>query len=636
MEEKTKTQDEKKAEKKEEKKVEKKEEKKAEKKAEKKNEKDYSLFSRVVDKSKEQEKTIRELEQTGKIKFKMSKTTKIAIGVGILILILGIISTIFSLVAITNDNIVEGVSIAGVDVSKMSKNDAQEAIEKLYAEKKEKDINLKYQDYENSLNPTMMGVDYKIKEAVDEAFSIGRGGNIFVSNYEILFALLGRKNIDVNMEFDKETTRQSIQDMGVDLPGVVEESSYYVEENQLIISKGKKGVVIDTDGLLSRVENTLKDVNTYNTTALEIPVTEKEPEPIDIQKIHDEICVEAQDAYILEEPFEVHPEVEGISFDVEEAKKILEEEKEEYIINLTITKPKVTLSQMGNKAFPHKLGTCQTRYDVSDTDRTKNLEIACQKINGKIILPGETFSYNKTLGPRTEAAGFRNGKIYSAGEVVDGIGGGICQISSTLYNAALLANLEIVERRNHQFVTSYLEEGRDATVVYGAIDFKFKNTRTYPIKIQASANAGIATVSIYGIKEEKEYTFKFETKVIATIPMQTKYEEDSSKPIGTEEVKQKGAAGKKTETYITKYYNGVVVERKLLSKDTYDAMPRIIVKGTGKAATTSEPSNTNERNTQTQEPVAPQPSTAPVTPPVATPSASPEPSAEPQASTSEN
>ena len=177
---------------------------------------------------------------------------------------------------------------------------------------------------------------------------------------------------------------------------------------------------------------------------------------IDIDKIHNEIYKEAKDAYYTKNPFTIYPEVEGVDFDVEKAKELLQEDKEEYIIKLTITKPKVTLNQIGSEAFPDILGTFTTRYDVSDVDRSTNLRIACQKINGKVVLSGETFSYNKALGARTAAAGYKNGKIYSGGEVVDGIGGGICQISSTLYNSVLLSNLEIVERRNHQFVTSYV------------------------------------------------------------------------------------------------------------------------------------------------------------------------------------
>ena len=306
---------------------------------------------------------------------------------------------------------------------------------------------------------------------------------------------------------------------------------------------------------------------------------------------------EAKDAYYTKDPFTIYPEVEGIDFDVEAAKKILEEDKEEYVIPLIITKPKVTLDDIGSEAFPDKLATFTTRYDASDTDRTTNLIIACRKINGKAVMAGETFSYNKALGARTASAGYKNAKVYENGEVVDGIGGGICQISSTLYNSVLMANLEIVERRNHQFVTSYVPAGRDATVVYGLTDFKFKNTRKYPIRIMASAQNGIATVSIYGIKEENEYTFSFSTKTVSSIPFTTKYVEDATLPAGTEKIKQKGANGLKTETYITKMLNGKVVSTKLLSRDTYDAMTRIVLKST-KTETPQAPVN-NQSNTNT-------------------------------------
>lgn len=572
-----------------------------------KEEKDYSLFKKVEGKPKEREMSMKTMETIEERVSKRKKIKKISIISAIIIFILAIFSTVFSLTTMTSEKIIKGVSISGLNVSGLTKEQAQEKLEEIYNKKKENDINLKYQDYEATLNPTIMEVDYNIKKAVEDAFAVGRGGNIFVSNYKVLYTLVKNKNIDIDLSINEEVAKQKIEDIGINLPGIVEESSYYVEDSELIIRKGKPGIVIDGTNLYEKVKENLQSSRDLET--MEIPVIEKDPEPIDIEKIHNEICVEAKDAYYTENPLEVYPEVEGISFDIEEAKAILATDQEEYIIKLTVTKPKVTLSQLGNVAFPSKLGTFQTRYDVTDTDRTANLIIACQKLNGKIVLPGETFSYNKTLGPRTSAAGYKNGKIYSGGEVVDGIGGGICQISSTLYNAVLLSNLGIVERRNHQFVTSYVEAGRDATVVYGAIDFKFKNTRKYPIKIQASASAGIATVSIYGIKEE-EYTFSFSTKVITTIPMQTKYEDDGSLPSGTEQVKQKGANGKITETYITKYLNGKVIETKLLSRDKYDAMAKIIVRGTGKASTTP-PATTSEPTTPQATPSVPSPSPEP-------------------------
>ena len=289
---------------------------------------------------------------------------------------------------------------------------------------------------------------------------------------------------------------------------------------------------------------------------------------------------EVQDAYYTKDPFVLYPEVTGINFDIEEAKKILQEDKEEYTIKLTITNPKVTMSKIGSEAFPEKLSEFSTRYDATNIDRTTNLELACKKLNDKVVLPGETFSYNNTLGERTAATGYKNAKVYMAGEVVDGIGGGICQISSTLYNAVLQSNMEIVERRNHQFVTSYVPAGRDATVAYGSIDFKFKNTRKYAIKIKATVSDGIATISIYGIKENDEYTVSFSTRTISTIPYTVKYVDDSTLTAGTEKVKQSGANGLITETYIIKSLNGKVVSKELLSKDTYSAMQRIILRGT--------------------------------------------------------
>ena len=551
-------------------------------------------------KAKKQPKQLKKQNKMTESEIENKKRKKVIsiIAIGVVLVLAVVVSTIFAFLNIKNENIISGVSISGIDVSGLSKEEAKAKIENVYSEKKEKEISVKYQDYETTLNPTLMEVNYDVETAVNEANSIGRGDNIFINNYNILFTLIGKRNVNVNMSLNEDVTKQTISDISVNLPGVVIESNYSVEDDELIITKGKEGVVVNTEALLEKVKENLNDINSSEDD-IEIPVTDKKPEEIDIDKIHDEVYREVQDAYYTKNPFAVYPEVTGIDFNVEEARKILEEDKEEYVIKLTITNPKVTISQIGSEAFPDKLASFTTRYDAGDTDRSTNLRIACQKINGKVVLAGETFSYNKALGARTAAAGYKNGKIYSAGEVVDGIGGGICQISSTLYNSVLMANLEIVERRNHQFVTSYVPAGRDATVVYGAIDFKFKNTRQYPIRIVASAQNGIATISIYGIKEENEYTFSFSTKTIASIPSTTQYIEDGTLPVGTEKVKQKGTNGLKTETYITKSLNGKVISTKLLSKDTYDAMTRIVLKGI-KANSVTPNQNTESTTTPEQ------------------------------------
>ncbi len=590
----------------EEKKMKKQEDEKDVKKEEKVEEK---KFEKAKGKAKKVKKTVENMSE-GKKKRRWVIPVVI---LAILVITMMFVSTIFALLNLNNEKIISGVSIVGIDVSGLTKEEAKAKITEVYQPKKETEITIEYEDFETTINPTVIEVDYKVEEAVEEAFLTGRGENIFVNNYQILSTLFGKKDIPVAMWFNEEVTKQTIEDIGVNLPGILLESSYAVEENELIITKGKAGVVIHTEELLKKVKDNLNTINDKE-EVLEIPVEQKEPAPIDIDKIHDEVYTEAKDAYYTKNPFTIYPEVEGIDFNVEEARKLLEEEKEEYVIKLTITKPKITIDKIGSEAFPDQLGTFTTRYDVSDRDRSTNLVIACQKINGKVVLAGETFSYNKALGPRTAAAGYRNGKIYSGGEVVDGIGGGICQISSTLYNTVLMSNLEIVERRNHQFVTSYVPAGRDATVVYGMTDFKFKNTRKYPVRIVATAKNGIATVTMYGIKEENEYTFTFSTKTVASIPFTTKYEEDNSLPAGTEKVKQKGANGLKTETYMTKLLNGKPVSTTLLSRDTYDAMARTVIKGTN-TTLTNEPTPPAEVANPTPEPEPePTPPTQPTNP----------------------
>lgn len=549
-----------------------------------------------------------------KEKIKKESNKKIIIpiiSIGIIILLIIIVSTIFAFININNTNIVNGVKIEGIDVSGLTKESAKEKIDSIYNKKKQKDIILKYQDYDTTINPELLEVSYDTEKAVEEAINVGKNSNIIINNYNILFALIGKKNINVNLEINEDETNKTIQSIESSIPGAVIEPDYYREDDKLIITKGKEGLKIDNEKLIEKIKENLKNINSSE-EFIEIPVINKTPEEIDIEKIHEDIYKEVQDAYYTKEPFTIHPEVEGVDFNIEEAKALLQEDKEQYEIPLNITKPKVTTSQIGSEAFPDLLATYSTKYDGGNIDRTTNLRIACQKINDKVILPGETFSYNKTLGERSTATGYKYAKVYENGEVVDGIGGGICQISSTLYNSVLMSNLDIVERRNHQFVTSYTPAGRDATVVYGMTDFRFKNTRTYAVKIKASCSNGIATVSIYGIKEENEYTVSFSTKTISTIPYTVKYVDDNTLASGTEKVKQKGANGIITETYIIKSLNGKVVSSKLLSKDTYNAMQRIILRGT-KGITNTDNSQTNTPTTPTT-PTTPSTPTAPTTP----------------------
>ena len=240
--------------------------------------------------------------------------------------------------------------------------------------------------------------------------------------------------------------------------------------------------------------------------------------------------------------------------------------------------------------------------------------------------PGETFSYNKALGKRSVENGYKEAAIYANGGVENGLGGGICQISSTLYNAVLESNLEIVERHNHSFITSYVEAGKDATVVYGALDFKFKNTRKYPIKITAGVSGGVATVNIYGIKEDVEYKVNVVASVTATIPCEVEKIEDSNIEEGKEVVITKGTNGCRSVTYKYVYsLDGKLVSKTQLSADTYSTIKRKVKIGTKKVEEVSAPPVTPEPSPEPTPSETPQPTEQPETPSTPEPTDAPGP-----------
>ena len=514
---------------------------------------------------------------------KKGKTKKVIIIVFVILLILvALFFTIFAILNLKNTKIIRGVQIGEINVSDMSKEDAKALLDERNAKNQEKQLILKYGDLENKVTYSSLAVNYQIDEAINNAYNIGRDGNIFENNLYILKTWKDGENIELKATVDTEKLNQVVQNINNTIQGAVVQPSYEVKDDKLIIKSGKSGIKVDEQKLADYIYTAVTTETDAQEQTIEIPVITSEPDPIDIDKIHSEVYKEVKDAYYTKDPFTIYPEQKGIDFDVESAKVLIQEPKEQYEIQLTITKPSKTVKEIGTEAFPDLLGVCKTNYAASNKNRTTNLILAAGKINGTVLLPGEEFSYNGVVGKRTVEAGYKNAATYSNGQVVDDIGGGICQISSTLYDAAVFANMDITVRRNHQFVTSYLPAGKDATVVWGSQDFKFKNSRKYPVRITATVSGGVATVQIWGVKEDVEYDISIETKQISTIKYTTQYVEDPSLPAGTQKVSQAGANGRKVQAYKVMKLNGQVVSRTLLSTDTYRAMTRIVRVGTKK------------------------------------------------------
>ena len=420
----------------------------------------------------------------------------IFISLFIIALFLLLFSVIFAIININNNNIIDGIMVNGIDISGMTKEQALNEINNKLEEKMKNNLVIMNENEQQEIKFDYLEINYDVSNTIDKAYEKGRSNNIFMNNFEILSLLFRKENLNIHASVSQKKVNELASEFLENLPDALVQSNYYIENKKLVIDKGTAGKKVDKIALKENIQNVLENLE-LKENVVNLPLINSEPDAIDIEKIYDEIYKEASNAYYEKNPLKIHSEVIGVSFDKEQAKRILEDEKEKYEIDLIYTYPEVTIKDLNIDIFKDQLAYFTTSYNMANKERVVNLELAADKINGTIIEPGEEFSYNKVVGARTISNGYKEAKIYSNGKVVDGVGGGICQVSSTLYNTIIYANLNVTERHNHQFLTSYVPEGRDATVAYGAKDLKFINNRSYPIKIKLSVSNGIVLCAIY-------------------------------------------------------------------------------------------------------------------------------------------
>lgn len=514
---------------------------------------------------------------------KSKKWLVITICIIVFIFILLILSTIFALLNANSNKIVSGISILGVDISGLSKEDAQNRINEHFDVRLNSDLIFTHNEQLYNVLPIQLECGFDIDGAINEAFLYGRSENIFKSNFDILNTLLNKVDINPSFSYNEELCNSIILQMNESFEDGIKQYSYEIDGNNLIITSGKSGNVIINEQLKDMIvaKLTAKD---YDTNPIEVPVKNSEADNIDIDKIHEEIFKEAKDAYFTKEPFAVYPSSTGIDFNmsIDEAKAMVNNPSDTYTIPLKVLYPKVTTNNIGMEAFPDLLSSFSSNYSTSNGNRSTNIALATSKINGTVLMPGEEFSFNGTVGKRTASAGFREAGVYVNGKSSIDYGGGICQVSSTLYNAILKANLEITSRTNHMFTVGYVPISLDATVSWGSPDFKFKNSRSYPVKIVATTSNKNVYINVYGLKEEVEYEVQLVSYRTGSVPYTTVYTNDPSLLEGQTKIVQSGSNGAKSEAYKILKLNGQEVSRTLLSKDTYSPHNQIIARGTKK------------------------------------------------------
>jgi vancomycin resistance protein YoaR len=344
-------------------------------------------------------------------------------------------------------------------------------------------------------------------------------------------------------------------------------------------SYGKQGNMIERYRLIKAAEKKKFKLDfTYN------------QKPIDefVEKIEKDMNREAIDAKIsiTKGNIKITPEANGLKLEKDKLKQAIiqqvedefSEENKKIEATVAVVKPQLTSEKLS--AIDTRVSTFSTSFTSSTANRINNIDLSTRAINGTLLMPGETFSFNETVGERTRARGYKEAGVIIGDRIESGLGGGICQVSSTLYNAMLKSSIKATERRNHSLPLSYIGKGLDATVDWGNIDLKFKNTLDIPIYIEGYVENKNVYFNVYSSKDLTKKSYEMVTEITDTIQPTIKYIDDPKLNAGETEVVKKASTGYKVKTYRKTFENGKLINTELISTDSYRVVNGEIKRGT--------------------------------------------------------
>ena len=498
-------------------------------------------------------------------------------------------------------NVFPGVTVGTIPVGGMSRSAAVDKIEKesgaLY-EGQNVSVTIYETTYDIPVEDVLQSVDSE--QSAANAFAVGRTGNPFVRMWNVIKAAAGQNEAQIAATVDEDGLTQALEEIASKALTEPVEPTWEIGTDTMTIYAGKPGVNFDS----AAVEQVLDEkIRLMDFEPYEVSVELSETPQIDIDKIAEQVIGDPVSATVSKEDGKtIIPEKVGVQFDVEEARTIIGNgSAESYEIPVTTTAAKVTAEKLEEVLFRDTLASCSTSLNEGNVPRTNNVRLASAAINGTILNPGEEFSYNNVVGERTTERGYQSAGAYSGNEIIDEVGGGVCQPSSTLYMAVLRADLEVTQRVNHSFTVAYTPLGEDATVSWGGPDFCFKNDTDYPIKILAEQSNGQLTMTIVGTKTSDK-TVTTRTEVIETYTPQRIEKKDNSMMVGQSRVEVSGIPGYSTRTYKIITENGQTTEE-LANTSNYIKRDEVVYVGTiqPKAETpSSEPDTSSE--TQQEEP----------------------------------
>lgn len=498
---------------------------------------------------------------------------------------------IYSRSILNSATIYNGVSIDGLNVGGYTKEKLSAFLESYYSNIFE-DISMTVSapQYERDIKISELGAKIDIEAMTNMAFSTGRTGSVFERLVKII-KISGRPvTLSLSLKFDNEKFEQLLDSICKSVFQEVESPSMIIDQESVTLCTGISGMEAIRDQLK---EDIIKAVQSLKPSLVHIPLKEKLPPSIDIDATLETLNQEPINAEFVKTSrttYEIKTHQMGRRIDRASLLKAVNymetresKDYEEIPLPVEFTEPEITDEKLKSSLFKDTLATYSTSFSTNNENnynRSINIGLAAQSINGTLLLPGEEFSFNKVVGPRTSERGYKTAHIFIDGQIRDGTGGGVCQVSTTLYNAALRANLEVTERHNHMFTVSYVPLGQDAAVSYGYADLVFKNTTAHPLRINAEVSKS-NTLS-FRIDSENDYPqlkVTLATKTIKTIPVEVKYIDDDSLPQGTVVVDENGMAGHIVDTYMKVFNGDILIKELKLHRSVYQMLQRKIRRG---------------------------------------------------------
>jgi vancomycin resistance protein YoaR len=435
----------------------------------------------------------------------------------------------------TNDTIKEGIYIDNIDVSNMSSSEAKKSVKKVVNDRTDTKVTIKVN--KNTVETTLKELGYRWtnKTVLNEAMQVGKTGNVIKRYKDSIDLKRDGKTFELKMNLNKKVLKAKLKELCDQYNVPAKNASLKATGHGFQIIPEEEGCVLD-------YKTTVKELLEYVDNSWD-----KESE----------ISIEA---------------------------------------TTKVSKPKYTTEDC-EKVSNEPMGTYTTYFTSGVVNRNTNIKNGAEKLSDNILYPGESFSCNEHLVPWTEDNGWLPAGTYSDGSVVDSLGGGICQVSSTLYNALLDAEIKVTERYPHSMAVSYVPLSADAALAGDYKDLVFENNTDAPIYIQGIYTDGSITFNIYGHDTRKKgHSVEYVSKTIKTIPIKTVKKKDATKPVGYSETTQ-GHVGYVAELYKVTYENGKEVSRELMHTSTYAMSPTTTIVGTKKSSSASDKSNSEEETT---------------------------------------